>query len=354
MIELSAGKANTKYRIYISKTALTKKVLNQNINKDKKILIITDSGIPKKYIKELKKQLINKSVYVHSIDSGEKSKSFRTYQQIINKLIDLKFSRSDLIIAFGGGVVGDISGFCASSFLRGIDYIQIPTTLLAQVDSSVGGKTAINVPQGKNLVGAFYNPRLVLISTVYLKTLSEKEYKSGLGEVVKYSLIGNKRLKKLLEDNTEKVINRDDKILIKIIEESIKTKSKIVTKDEKESGIRAILNFGHTFGHAIEAFNNYKNISHGAAITLGMIIASKISYYEGHIKNHQLDNIINMIDSLNLDTDYSKYNYSDLIKYVKSDKKISKGKLNLVLINKQLKAFKTSKFDKKSVLRAFS
>ena len=167
MIELSAGKANTKYRIYISKTALTKKVLNQNIDKDKKILIITDSGIPKKYIKELKKQLINKSVYVHSIDSGEKSKSFRTYQQIINKLIDLEFSRSDLIIAFGGGVVGDISGFCASSFLRGIDYIQIPTTLLAQVDSSVGGKTAINVPQGKNLVGAFYNPRVVLISTVY-------------------------------------------------------------------------------------------------------------------------------------------------------------------------------------------
>ena len=259
MIELSAGKANTKYRIYISKTALTKKVLNQNIDKDKKILIITDSGIPKKYIKELKKQLINKSVYVHSIDSGEKSKSFRTYQQIINKLIDLEFSRSDLIIAFGGGVVGDISGFCASSFLRGIDYIQIPTTLLAQVDSSVGGKTAINVPQGKNLVGAFYNPRVVLISTVYLKTLSEKEYKSGLGEVVKYSLIGNKRLKKLLEENTVKVINRDDKILIKIIEESIKTKSKIVTKDEKESGIRAILNFGHTFGHAIEAFNKQLN-----------------------------------------------------------------------------------------------
>jgi len=354
MIELSAGKANTKYKIYISKTTLTKKVLNRNIDKDKKILIITDSGIPKKYIKELKKQLINKSVYVHSIDSGEKSKSFRTYQQIINKLIDLEFSRSDLIIAFGGGVVGDISGFCASSFLRGIDYIQIPTTLLAQVDSSVGGKTAINVPQGKNLVGAFYNPRVVLISTVYLKTLSEREYKSGLGEVVKYSLIGNKKLKKLLEEHTEKVINRDDKILIKIIEESIKTKSKIVTKDEKEGGIRAILNFGHTFGHAIEAFNKYKNLSHGAAITLGMIIASKISYYEGHIKNHQLDNIINMIDSLNLDTDYSKYNYSDLIKYVKSDKKISKGKLNLVLINKQLKAFRTSKFDKKSVLRAFS
>ena len=169
MIELSAGKANTKYKIYISKTALTKKILSQNIDKDKKILIITDSGIPKKYIKELKKQLINKSVYVHSIDSGEKSKSFRTYQQIINKLIDLKFSRSDLIIAFGGGVVGDISGFCASSFLRGIDYIQIPTTLLAQVDSSVGGKTAINVPQGKNLVGAFYNPRVVLISTFILK-----------------------------------------------------------------------------------------------------------------------------------------------------------------------------------------
>ena len=151
---------------------------------------------------------------------------------------------------------------------------------MAQVDSSVGGKTAINVPQGKNLVGAFYNPSLVLISTEFLNTLPESEYKSGLGEVIKYAFIGNKKLKNIIEKNPEKIIKREASILQTIIEESIKTKSKIVTKDEKESGIRAILNFGHTFGHAIEAKNNYKNITHGAAITLGMIIASKISFFE--------------------------------------------------------------------------
>ena len=214
----------------------------------------------------------------------ERSKSISSFKKIIDKLFELRFDRSDVLIAFGGGVVGDITGFSASTFLRGIKYIQIPTTLLAQVDSSVGGKTAINVPQGKNLVGAFYNPSLVLISTEFLNTLPESEYKSGLGEVIKYAFIGNKKLKNIIEKNPEKIIKRESSILQTIIEESIKTKSKIVTKDEKESGIRAILNFGHTFGHAIEAKNNYKNITHGAAITLGMIIASKISFFDGLLK----------------------------------------------------------------------
>ena len=187
---------------------------------------------------------------------------------------------------------------------------------------------------------------------IFLDTLSEIEYKSGLGEVLKYSLIGNKKLKRMIEDSSQKIIKRDGSALKMIIEESIKTKSKIVTKDEKESGIRAILNFGHTFGHAIEAHNNYKKITHGAAITLGMVIASKVSFYEGHIKDYQLDNIINMIDSLGLDTDHSKYNYSKLKKYMASDKKVKDGKLNLVLIDKKFNAFKTSKYNLKNVIKS--
>ena len=258
-----------------------------------------------------------------------------------------------MIIAFGGGVVGDIAGFVASSYLRGINYIQIPTTLLSQVDSSVGGKTAINIPEGKNLVGAFYNPKLVLISTKFLQTLTDKEYKSGLGEVIKYALIDNRKLKIILEENTQKILDRDSKILLRIIEESIKTKSKIVTKDEKENNLRAILNFVHTFGHAIESKTDYKKLSHGAAITLGMIIASKISLYEGYIKVHQLDNIINLIDSLGLKTDYSEFKYNDLKKYILSDKKVADGRLNLVLINKKFKAFKTNKFSEDSLKKAF-
>ena len=174
-----------------------------------------------------------------------------------------------------------------------------------------------------------------------------------MGEVIKYSLIDNEKLRTLLQSNTKKILNRDNKILLKIIEESIKTKSKIVTKDEKESGIRAILNFGHTFGHAIEAHTNYKKMSHGAAITLGMIIASKISLYEGLIKDHQLDNIINLINSLGLDTNYSKYKFSELKKYIFNDKKVADGKLNLILINQKFKAFKTNQFDQNNIGKAF-
>jgi len=350
---ISAGKGQSRYDIHIDKN-IPKSILNKHLGNKNKVLIITDNGVPKKHIKELKNKINNKNIATFTLNKGEKSKSFSSYKKILNKLLELKFDRSDIIIAIGGGVVGDIAGFSAATYLRGIRYIQIPTTLLAQVDSSVGGKTAINVIQGKNLVGAFYNPCLVLISTSFLGTLSKDEYKSGLGEVVKYALIGNKKLKNIIEKNSQDIVNRNESVLKIIIEESIKTKSKIVTEDEKESGIRAILNFGHTFGHAIEAHNNYKNITHGAAITLGMVMASKLSFFEGHINNYQLDNIVNLIDSLGLNTDHSKYKYSQLKQYFLSDKKIKDGKLNLILIDKNFNAFITSKFNNKNITKAFN
>ena len=353
MATISAGKGQSRYDIHINHN-ISKSTLNKYLGNKNKVLIITDNGVPKKHIKELKNKINNKNITIFSINEGEQSKSFSSYQKILNKLLKLKFDRSDVIIAFGGGVVGDIAGFSAATYLRGIRFIQIPTTLLAQVDSSVGGKTAINVTQGKNLVGAFYNPSLVLISTSFLETLSNDEYKSGLGEVIKYALIGNKRLKGIIEKNSQEIINRNKSILKNIIEESIKTKSKIVTKDEKESGIRALLNFGHTFGHAIEAHNNYKNVTHGAAITLGMVIASKLSFFEGHINNYQLDNIVNLIVSLGLNTDHSKYKYSQLKKYFASDKKIKDGKLNLILIDKNFNAFITSKFSNSNISKALN
>mgnify|MGYP001167986472 FL=1 len=354
MTVISAGKGKSKYDIHINVNNLPKKILNKHLGNKNKILIVTDNGVPKKHIKKLKSIINNKNVNILTLSNGENSKSFYSYQKILNKLFELKFDRSDILIAFGGGMVGDISGFSAATYLRGIKYIQVPTTLLAQVDSSVGGKTAINVTQGKNLVGAFYNPSLVLISTHFLKTLSDDEYKSGLGEVVKYALIGNKKLKKIIEDNSKEIIKRNEPILKLIIEESVKTKSKIVTKDEKESGIRAILNFGHTFGHAIEAHNNYKNITHGAAITLGMVIASKLSFFEGHIDNYQLDNVVNLIDSLELSTDHSGYSYSKLKKYIAADKKVKNGKLNLILIDKKFNAFITSNFNDKNISKALN
>ena len=354
MVEILAGKGSSKYQIHITGKNLPKSILNKHIGKKNKVLIISDKGVPKKHINTIKGLINNKKKHVLILEQGEKSKSFSSFQKIINRLFDLNFDRSDCLIALGGGVVGDITGFCAATFLRGIDYIQIPTTLLSQVDSSVGGKTAINVPQGKNLIGSFYNPRFVLISTGFLETLPKDEFESGLGEVIKYAFIGNKKLKNIIEKNANKIIKRNERILRIIIEESIKTKSKIVTKDEKENGIRAILNFGHTFGHAIEAYEKYRNITHGAAITLGMIVASKISYFEGHIKDYQLDNIINMIDSLGLKTEHSKYKYSKLKKYIKSDKKVLDGELNLILINAKFNAFKTSKFKNKNIVKALT
>ena len=349
MTLISAGKSKSKYNIHIEEKDLSKNLINKYLNKHSKILIVTDSGIPEKYLKDLKSKINNKNKHIFTLPKGEKSKSYNSYKKIIDELSKLKFDRTDYLIAFGGGVVGDITGFVASTYLRGIRYIQIPTTLLSQVDSSIGGKTAINIPQGKNLVGAFYNPICVLISTRYLKTLSEDEYKSGLGEVIKYSFIGNKALKKLIEDKSKQIIERKESTLKIVIEQSIKTKAKIVTKDEKESGIRAILNFGHTFGHAIEAYKKYNNITHGAAITLGMIIASKLSLYEGHIKDSQLKKVLDIIDLLELESDYSKYNYAKLKPFMAKDKKISSGKLNLVMIDKNFNGFLTSKYDVKNI-----
>ena len=354
MTTIIAGKGSSKYQIHIKGKNFSKTIFNKDIGKNNKVLIITDSGVPKKHIRKIKDIITCKKINVLTLNQGEKSKSLASFQKIMNMLFTMNFDRSDSLIALGGGVVGDITGFCAATYLRGINYIQVPTTLLAQVDSSVGGKTAINVPQGKNLIGSFYNPKFVLISTDFLKTLPQEQYESGLGEVIKYAFIGNKKLKKIIEDNSKKITERNEKILKTIIEESIKTKSKIVTKDEKENGIRAILNFGHTFGHAIEAHHGYKRITHGAAITMGMVIAAKVSLFEGHIKDYHLENIINVIKSLGLKADHKKYKYSDLKKYMKIDKKVSDGQLNLILIDKNFNAFKTSNFNNKNIIKALN
>ena len=349
------GKKPTNYEVEILDKPISKNKLSSAIKSYNKILIVTDDGLPKKYLAEIKKLIPkSKKVYVYSLPAGEKSKSLKSFNLILENLASLKFDRTDCLIALGGGMVGDITGFVASSFLRGIDFIQIPTTLLSQVDSSVGGKTAINISQGKNLVGAFYNPKKVFISLSYLQTLSEKEYRSGLGEVVKYAFILNKRLHRILKSNSNLVLSRNLKVLEEVIYESIKTKSKIVTKDEKENGVRALLNFGHTFGHAIEAKNNYKGVSHGEAVVLGMIIASEISYLENYITKKELEEIKNLITSLGLSSNYKKYKYADLKPYLMNDKKVSKGKLNLILLNKIGSAFKTNKFKNLNLSKAFN
>ena len=348
--ELVAGRKNNQYKIYIGHNSISKKNLVPLIKSHKKLLIISDSGVPKEIIQKV--HHISKAtskIFAFTLNQGESSKSLGNFQKIINFLIEQQFDRSDAIIAVGGGVVGDISGYVASSYLRGIQFIQIPTTLLAQVDSSVGGKTAINISAGKNLVGAFYNPKGVIIDTSSLHSLPTREFRAGLAEVIKYGLIQNKKLLSLLSHNIVNILGRQPGIVEQIIYESLKTKSKIVTQDEKETGIRAILNFGHTFGHAIEAHEKYKKILHGEAVAKGMLVASKISCLEGCMSEKDFLKISALLEAYGFDLSLDQYKYLDLKPFIFRDKKMQGGSLNLILLTGLSKAFVTNSFNSKNL-----
>ena len=348
--ELFAGQRKSKYRIVISKNAISKKNLVPLLKNHNKTLLISDDGVPSKIVREVT-AVCKPSTKVFQIilQHGEQAKSVQNFQKILNFLADNNFDRTDLIVAVGGGVVGDISGFVASSYLRGIQFIQIPTTLLAQVDSSVGGKTAINILSGKNLVGAFYNPKGVIIDTNVLHSLPNRQLKAGLAEVIKYAFIQNKALFSLLKKYSKKILSKDHKIIEEIIFLSLQTKARIVTKDEKENGIRAILNFGHTFGHAIEAHGKYKKILHGEAVAKGMRIASKISYLENLISEKEYEEVIALLQKYEFDLSVDQYKYRELKPYIFRDKKIKAGKLNLILLNKLSNAVVINAFDAKNL-----
>jgi 3-dehydroquinate synthase len=348
--ELFAGQRKSKYRIVISKNAISKKNLVPLLKNHNKTLLISDDGVPSKIVREVA-AVCKPSTKVFQIilQHGEQAKSVQNFQKILNFLADNNFDRTDLIVAVGGGVVGDISGFVASSYLRGIQFIQIPTTLLAQVDSSVGGKTAINILSGKNLVGAFYNPKGVIIDTNVLHSLPNRQLKAGLAEVIKYAFIQNNALFSLLKKYPKKILSKDHKIIEEIIFLSLQTKARIVTKDEKENGIRAILNFGHTFGHAIEAHGKYKKILHGEAVAKGMRIASKISYLENLISEKEYEEVIALLQKYEFDLSVDQYKYRELKPYIFRDKKIKAGKLNLILLNKLSNAVVTNAFDAKNL-----
>jgi len=228
------------------------------------------------------------------VKSGESSKSFAVFEEVCEEILQKNIDRNTLLIAFGGGVVGDLTGFCASILLRGIDFIQIPTTLLAMVDSSVGGKTAINSRGGKNLIGSFYQPKLVLCDINFLETLSIRQFRAGYAEIVKYGFIYDKNFFEFLDENLAEIFNKNLQILQKIITRSCEIKSQIVGRDEKENGERALLNFGHTFGHIFETETNYSNeILHGEAVAIGMIMASQMSLNLGLLNADEYQKISN-------------------------------------------------------------
>jgi len=304
-----------------------------------KIFIITDENVALLHLKKLQLALNDTENAVITIAGGENSKSFSCLEKVCEEILQQSIDRKSLIIAFGGGVVGDLAGFCASILLRGIDFIQIPTTLLAAVDSSVGGKTAINSKFGKNLIGSFYQPKLVLCDLEFLATLPAREFRSGYAEILKYGLIDDAEFFNFLEENLEKILNYDDKILHQIITKSCEIKARIVGQDEKESGVRALLNFGHTFAHSFEIETNYSDkLLHGEAVGVGMLMAAKMSQNLGMIDFGQYEIIKNHIEKsgLNLDLKKIKNNWdiNILASYLYKDKKTENGDLTFILLNK--------------------
>lgn len=286
--------------------------------------ILTDSNVAKLYLAKLEKSLALSgfSPVSFTFDAGEESKNPETLLSFLNFLAEQNITRSDCIFALGGGVVGDLGGFAAAIYLRGIEFIQIPTTLLAMVDSSVGGKTAIDIPSGKNLVGAFYQPSLVLCDSNTLLTLPENVFRDGLAEVVKYGIINDRELFEKLDSPIMPVI--DD-----IIENCIKNKRALVSADERDTGVRRLLNFGHTVAHSIEKLSDFK-ISHGQAVSMGIATVTRAAAAEGICPESDRDMIIAMLKSLSLPTS-SPYSAKEIAEAALFDKKRSGGRLSLII-----------------------
>ena len=314
---------------------INEELLKIGVKNNRKILVISNKEISDLYIEEFLKPLKrnNYQVQIFLIKAGELHKNVETLIEIYNFAFEFGLDRNSLIIALGGGIVGDITGLAAATWLRGIDYIQIPTTLLSMVDSSVGGKTAVNHPKGKNLIGAFHQPKAVFIDPETLKTLPKREFNAGMAEVIKYGVIKDKELFEFLENekNKNKLINLENECLIKIINSSIKTKSHIVSKDEQEHGIRAILNYGHSFGHVIENLCGYGEFLHGEAISIGMKIAGGIALEKGLWSNEEFIRQDNLLKSYSLPTKIPKINKKEVITILMGDKKVRDGKMRFIL-----------------------
>ena len=330
--------SNNSYEVTIKQGLIHnigEELIKKGINNNRKILIISNDEISNIFGGELLNSLKNSNFCadIFNIKSGESHKNLSSLSEIYNAAFEAGLDRNSLMIALGGGIVGDVTGFAAATWLRGIEYIQIPTTLLSMVDSSVGGKTAVNHPKGKNLIGAFYQPKAVFIDPETLKTLPKREFRAGMAEVIKYGVIKDKALFEYLESekNRDKILNLENESLIKIINNSIKTKAYIVSEDEKENGIRAILNYGHSFGHVIENLCGYGEYLHGEAISIGMRIAGDIAVEKDlWLKEYSLRQN-NLIKSYGLPIQTPKIEKNKVIKILMGDKKVLNGKMRFIL-----------------------
>ena len=340
-IKLQIKTGSQKYPIHIGNNVLNKlqKLLKENLINFNQCLIVADKNVPKKLINRALNCLPKKKVILHNLNAKEKNKNQKSINKILSILLRKNFSRNDCLISIGGGITGDVSGFAASMFKRGLKFINIPTTLLSQVDSSIGGKTGINTKHGKNLIGAFYQPSLVISDINFLRSLPKRELVCGYGEILKHALITEKKFFTFLNNSGADILNLKSPSIKKAIYKSCSIKKKVVEADEKEINIRKILNFGHTFAHAYEATLGYsKKLNHGEAVILGIRTATKFSLVNKILNFTDFMLIENHLKKLNLPREINKFfqkkDISKILSFMKKDKKNDTKKINLILLKK--------------------
>jgi shikimate kinase / 3-dehydroquinate synthase len=339
---LSIKLANHSYPIYIGENAMDNpQYFNQHLKNNQKVLIVTNTTIAPLYLERLKHTIaisgiINSdNLFSIVLNDGEQYKDWSSVERIVQCMLENSFDRHSLIIALGGGVIGDMVGFTCSIYMRGIQFIQVPTSLLAQVDSSIGGKTGINHELGKNMLGAFCHPQAVIADTSVLKTLDKRQLISGIAEILKHAFIADVDFITWLESNIQNVLNLDEQSIKYAVYRSCQIKASFVEQDEKEQNIRAYLNFGHTFGHAIESHMGYGVWLHGEAVGCGMVMAARLSMLQGYINNQQYLRIFNLIQNYGLPVippTYKDMNFNDYIKYMSKDKKNQNNQINFIIL----------------------
>jgi len=310
--------------------------LTSSVCVGKSAAIITNPRVGRFYADQLRASFSDAGIHavVITVPAGERYKTLRTVSKIYEALLDNRIDRGGIVVGLGGGVIGDMAGFAAATYLRGVDFVQVPTSLLAQVDASIGGKTGVNLSRGKNLVGAFYQPKLVLIDISTLRTLPAVEFRSGLAEVIKHAIIRDREYFGLIEQNIRRIKSLDQSLLETIITRSCEIKAEVVAQDEREAGLRRILNYGHTIGHAIEALTGYARYKHGEAVSIGMVTAALAAEELGSAESGLADRIASLLKSAGLPyklpQDVSEH---EIITAVGLDKKVMHGKLHTVLVD---------------------
>lgn len=355
MHTLTVELAERSYPIYIGEQLLGTPALLTDHIRGQQVHLVTNDTVAPLYLQPLIENLAGYQVDTTILPDGEAHKSLEVLNQIFDNLLRARHNRTTTVIALGGGVVGDMAGFAAACYQRGVDFIQVPTTLLAMVDSSVGGKTGVNHKLGKNMIGAFHQPQAVLADTRVLETLPERELAAGIAEVIKYGLICDYEFFQWLEANMDALLARDSNALGFAVKRSCENKARVVALDEREGGIRAILNLGHTFGHAIETAQGYGNWLHGEAVAAGMVMAADLSHRRGAISAAELARVIALLQRCGLPVQApADMTPDDFVTLMGVDKKVLDGRLRLVLLEAMGQAVTTSEIDPSMLQETFA